>query len=138
MKIHFRTHYEMMDTPSKGIVFTEPSRTKQAFKDECDINAILRRAKATGVVDHVSQLQPVYADVSTFSDLADCYAKVEMAENSFMALPSELRAELGHDARNLVPYINNPANREKCISYGIFKKPELEYSARIVNDGVKE
>lgn len=122
MALHFPNQYDMMKE-KKGITFKEPTRTKQDYKEECDINSIMRRYEATGVISHVSELQPFYADVSAYGDLQEAYAIMDKAEQAFMALPSALREELGHDPRNLVGYINNPANREKCIEFGIFNKP---------------
>lgn len=132
MAIHFPSQYDM-EVEKKGITFTEPSRTKQDYKEECDINAIMRRYEATGIISHVSELQPIYADVSAFGDLQEAYAIMEKAQAGFDALPSALREELGHDPRNLVPYINNPANKQKCIEYGIFNKPEVVVMPNVVD-----
>ena len=138
-KLHFKNHYETMEEQKKGITFTEPSRTQQQFAEECDINIILDKFNATGVMSHVSSMQPVYADVTGYGDLAECFRKVENAQAAFDALPSKLRAELDNDPRNLVPYITNPANKERCIEYGIFNKPvEVPVENRIIDNPVKD
>lgn len=131
-KLTFRTVYtEMKEKP--GITFTEPSRTQQEFRDECDINVILERYAATGILDHTSAYQPVFADVTAYDgDFQQAFAVVQRAEEAFMALPSALRAELDNDPSRLVAFIKNPANKDRCIEYGIFNKPEAVVADPVV------
>lgn len=35
-----------------AIVFTEPSKTRQSFKDECDVDNIVRQFERTGLITH--------------------------------------------------------------------------------------
>lgn len=134
-KIHFPSCYDM-EVEKRGITFTEPTRTKQDYKEECDINTIMRKYEATGIVSHVSAMQPFYADVLEYGDLQDAYAIMDKAQQAFDALPASLRQELDNDPRNLVGYISNPANKEKCIEYGIFNRPVMESSqTRIIDTG---
>ena len=62
-KLEFRTQYTERKV-KPGITFTEPSLAKQAFKEQCDINNVLKRYNATGILDHVTSMQPVYADLT--------------------------------------------------------------------------
>lgn len=56
-------------------------KTHQSFKDECDINNIVRTYTNTGIVTHVARLKPQYGDnpESTFFDLAAAKAAVDSA-----------------------------------------------------------
>ena len=47
----FRKNYEV--SPRNPVVFPEQGRTKQAFKDECDINNIMRRFETSGALPHM-------------------------------------------------------------------------------------
>ncbi len=49
-------------------VFTRASRTQQSFRDECDINNILRKFNVTGQLP-IGSVQPQYGD---FSGITDC------------------------------------------------------------------
>src|SRR6185369_4770159 len=57
-----------------GEVVPDPkaiSMTKQSFKDECDINNIVRRFEATGIVDHINaaHAKGLYTDLPSGLDL---------------------------------------------------------------------
>lgn len=69
----------------------EESRTKQSFKDECDINRIMKRHAQTGLIDHLSTREPHYGDFSAAVDLHTAMEQVRAAQDDFAALPSEVR-----------------------------------------------
>ena len=48
-------------------VFVRPSRTQQSFRDECDINNILRKFNVTGELP-LGSVQPQYGDFSGITD----------------------------------------------------------------------
>lgn len=134
-KLVFRTIFSER-YEKKGITFSEPSRTKQQFKEQSDINNILKRYQATGILDHVSKFQPVYADVADYGDLTHAFEIVNNASEAFNALPSELRFELDNDPRKLVEFIKDPNNAERCIKYGLFDKPTMEVVENRLVDSV--
>lgn len=124
MSVEIRTHFSET-REKKGITFKEPSLTKQANKDECDINKIMAKYNLTGQLDHVKSMQPVYGDATVFGDgYRSALALVEKAKVAFGALPSELRIELGQNPAALEGFMMNPANKDKCIKYGLFE-PEV-------------
>jgi len=43
-------------------VFTQPSLTKQSFRDECDVNLIVKRYTETGMINHIPRTNPQYGD----------------------------------------------------------------------------
>jgi len=45
-----------------AIVFTQPSLTRQSFKDECDVNLIVKRYTETGMINHIPRTTPQYGD----------------------------------------------------------------------------
>lgn len=128
--MEFKNNYSCR-VPFDGIKFTEPTRTKQSMKDECDINLILKRYQATGVISHVSSKQPIFADVSNFDTYDKCLAYINKAEDAFNALPSELRLKLDNNPQNLVSFIKDPKNYDDCIRLGIFNKPVKESVPRV-------
>ncbi|QXP07881.1 MAG: internal scaffolding protein [Arizlama microvirus] len=102
-----------------SLKFTKPSRTKQAHKDECDINLIVPRYSKTGLVTHLNRASPSFADVTSFGDYAESLQTVVMAQDSFMQLPATLRARFGNDPAQFVSFCSNPANKDELISLGL-------------------
>ena len=45
-----------------AIYFDSPGKTRQSFKDECDVNRIVDRFTRTGIVEHGQRRQPQYGD----------------------------------------------------------------------------
>jgi hypothetical protein len=41
-------------------------------------------------------------------------------------LPSALRKELDNNPANLLPFIQDEKNKERCIEYGLINKPIME------------
>ena len=72
----------------------DEGRTKQAFKDECDVNQIMARYEKTGLITHLAKKQPVYLDVSEVGDYRDALEHVEQTREFFMGFPAKIRAAL--------------------------------------------
>lgn len=107
-------------------VYTEnnkPSKTDQQYKDQVEVNYILRKYQKTGILSHVQQMQGQYTDVSQIPDLHEALLKVELAEKSFMQLPSEVRKMMNNDPTQLIEFLQNPANDEKAIELGLKASP---------------
>jgi len=113
---------EILD-PRTGELVKEPSMTKQSFKEECDINNIVRRFEATGVVDHINQAhaQGLFTDLPDALDLQAGLNMIKQAEGAFMALPASLRARFENDPVQFVDFMDNPANQEEMIKLGLAK-----------------
>lgn len=73
------------------------SRAKQSFKDDCDINLIVKRHAQTGMWDHLANTTPTYGDNSAAVDLQEAFQSVKDAEEAFRQLPAEVRAVVNHD-----------------------------------------
>lgn len=115
--MEFRNQYTERKEKT-GITFTEPSRTKQDFVEESDINNIMRRYAVDGILPVGNAQAGVYADVSEFGDYRDSLHKVMAAEERFNSLPSELRKKFDYDPQKMIDFIMDPANKEECIKYG--------------------
>ena len=87
------------------------SLTKQSFKDECDINKILKRAQKAGTLSHLEQYQGVYGDFADF-DFLEAQINLTKGREVFDALPSELRSEFHNSPAEFFNYVNDPANAD--------------------------
>lgn len=103
----------------KPVVKCGPTRTKQEFRNETDINKVMARYFKTGFFDHVSRTAPVFADVSKVGDYASVVRRVKAAEDAFMALPAEVRLRFNNDPAQLVSFLQDPRNREEAVGLGL-------------------
>lgn len=90
-------------------------RTKQSFKDQCDINKILKRAQVKGGLAHVQKYpEAVYGEFDPELDLFVARERIAKAEAIFGDLPAEVRREFNNDAVAFVQY-GNKVGIEKLI-----------------------
>lgn len=87
-------------------------RTKQSFKDETDINKILKRAQKTGTISHLNKHEKRYGDFANF-DFFDAQLQLAAGRTIFDELPSELRAEFNQNPADFFEYVNDPANVDR-------------------------
>lgn len=109
-----------------GISNDEPSRTRQAHKDECDINFLMDRYERTGLffdpADQGTRVSPQFGDFNGFDYIEAMNAVVE-ANDRFSALPARLRARFENDPAQLLFFLQDEKNRDEAISLGLLDKP---------------
>lgn len=120
----FRTAYDR--DSFEGITFTEPTMAQQHFKDECDVNNILRKYEATGLVTHLANGTPSYGDFSSVLDFQQAQNLLIEAQDAFDALPASLRKRFDNDPAVMLEFIENPDNREEAERLGLVSKPSAE------------
>lgn len=101
-----------------------PSRTKQAHKDECDINRIMAKYQKTGAIAHVTRYKPIYAELTgeTFQEMLH---KVQVAEEMFNDLPSKLRRKFDGNPALFLEYVQNPSNLPEMVELGLATKADI-------------
>lgn len=116
-----------------SIVFDGESRTKQAFKEECDINRILSSYMRTGIVQGAAT-PPTYGDLSPI-DYQSALNLIIEAEEAFDSLPSALRKRFDNDPSEYLSFASNPDNRDEMIKLGLLDAPAPDPSpVRVVID----
>lgn len=92
--------------------------TKQANKDECDVNLILAKYQKTGIITHRQQFEPQYDD-ATGVDFQTAMNLVKSSEAMFNELPSSVRRQFRDSPIEFMNFVNDPANQDAMIEMGL-------------------
>lgn len=96
--------------------------TKQSFKDECDINNILKKYNRTQLLTHVNKIQGSYGDFSGVQDYQTSLNQVIHAQDAFNGLPSDLRKRFLNDPINFIEFVNDPSNYAEAAKLGLLNE----------------
>lgn len=99
----------------------EESRTQQQFKEQCDVNHIMRKYATTGTLTHLNHRRGVYGDFSEIKDYRASLHAIMSSNDAFLALPSALRKKFNNDPAEFLDFVSNPANREEARNLGLLK-----------------
>ncbi len=107
-----------------------PSMTKQSFKDECDVNNIIRSYDKTGIFTHLNETIPQYAVFTADEVLGtvdfDYHAAlniVRAADDGFEALPAVLRKRFLNDPGEFIKFVDDPENHDEAVQLGLVEAP---------------
>ncbi len=103
------------------ITFAKKGRTKQSFKDECDINLIIDRHTKGQVNAHVNAHIAEYG-FATGDDFATCMRTVTQAQEMFDGLPSAIRNRFANSPANFLDFFNEANNQEEGEKLGLWPK----------------
>lgn len=105
---------------------SEKSLTQQQFKDECDINNIMRKYSDTGQFTHLTQKTGMYADFSNIQDYQTMLDTVRYADEAFNTLPAQIRARFRNNPGDLLEFLQDPKNEPEAIALGLaIAKPQI-------------
>lgn len=110
---------------------TSESLTQQQFKDECDINVIMKNYTETGTISHLRPSPGVYADLSQIGDLKTALDELHRASEAFNLLPAKVRTRFNNDPAELVAFCSDSKNLDEAIALGI--APPKSTSANAIN-----
>lgn len=127
--VKIKSIYEPTEYGPESNLKFEKTLTQQQFKDEQNINNIMRKYGAAAFSSQTQYLQQGFADFSKPVDFLTAKTLIVQAENHFNELPAELRKEFDNNPVNLVNFVKDEKNREKAIKLGLLdpekiKKPE--------------
>ncbi len=95
------------------------SRTKQSMKKECDVNRIVASFQKTGLITHLAEGYPIFADVSELGDYRSVIEQVRAVDKYFAGLPAAVRTAFGNDASNFMDYLESGATVEELEKAGL-------------------
>lgn len=109
---------------------------QQQFKDDCDVNTIMRRFQKTGVIDHVAKHQPIYGFASSQS-YHESMNIVAIADSMFNDLPSSIRNEFSNNPEAFLEFVQDPKNAERAAELGIALSDEAAAAASELQEAAK-
>lgn len=101
-----------------------PSRTRQEFKNECDLGLIVRRFMKTpeglqALRNAQGYLNARFEDVSNIPDYRDALELIKRSEAVFEALPAILRSRFQNDVASFLDFVDDPKNLDELRSLGL-------------------
>lgn len=109
-----------------GVSFTMPTLTQQHFKEECDINNIMKKYAVTGLLPNVAG--GIYSDLPDVTDFFALQNYMLSTQDAFMELPSAIRKRFDNDPASLLDFLDNYSNHDEAVSLGLLEKPSIENS----------
>lgn len=124
--------------PSRKVVkdFVEPSMTKQSFKDQCDVNNILKRYRNAGVSPYQMPQPGSYQNCLGVTDYQTALHQIREAEASFGALPAELRKRFDNDPGLFLDFVHDPSNFDEMVELGLANKPKSKVVEPVVESSL--
>lgn len=117
-------NYSMEDVSREtGLQCDDESLAVQSERDDCDINTIVQRFGVTGTLPTGVRM-PTYGDFVGVGNFREALDALQAAEESFMAMPAEVRRRFDNDPGAFVDFCSDPANIEEARSLGL--APPLE------------
>lgn len=136
MSMHFKGFDESRERRLPTVIAGE-SKTLQNFKDECDINNIMKKFERTGMLNHAKAFEGGYGDFTdTPVDFQEAMNIVLRAEEMFATVPAKVRKEFDNDAGKFLSFVEDPANLERCRELGLalpVEEPAAPMKVEVVN-----
>ncbi|WNK13660.1 MAG: internal scaffolding protein [Microvirus sp.] len=102
-----------------SVSFSGDGRTKQSFKDECDVNRIMGRYLSSGILpEHLNRATAQFVDCSAV-DFQEAQLIVSGARTLFAELPSAVRSRFHHSPEAFLEFAENPANGVALAQMGL-------------------
>lgn len=99
-------------------------RTHQSFKDECDINQIVRKSQANGRLPDLIKTNPKYGDFSEPLTYQESLNVVIHANDQFANLTAQTRKKFNNDPAQFLEFAANPENLPEMVKLGLATKRE--------------
>lgn len=112
----------------------DASMTQQQFKDECDINNIMKKYNSTGEFGRLTSKQGVYADFSQITDYQEMLHTVKYAQDAFASLPAEVRKKFSNDPGELLAFVQDPNNYDEGVKLGLINERPIKNEPIKTND----
>lgn len=102
--------------------FHKPSLTKQSFAPECNINNIMARYLADGLIEHVNEHKGHYDDLPDEVGYHESLNTVMAAQDAFNSLTSKIRTQFDNDPAKFMAFVSDPENQDEIDALGLGEK----------------
>jgi len=103
-----------------SLSFPAQGRTKQSFKDECDVNRIMARYLSTGELPNLNNVEPQYLDCTAF-DYQQHQNFIAGAMSLFHELPSAIRSRFQNSPAEFLDFCSQEKNRPELAEMGLLR-----------------
>lgn len=107
-----------MARKSTALKFTEPGRTQQHFKAECDVNNIVRRFAETGIQESFARGKPRF-EFCTNQSFHEAQCIVAEVNTAFAEMPAKVRSYFSNDPANYIAALDDPDRRDDLVDLGL-------------------
>lgn len=118
----------------------EEHLTQQQFKDETDINVLLKRFNITGQLPQNVRM-PQYGDFTGIDNFQEALDALNQSDEAFRQMPAEIRDRFGNDPGKFVDFCLDDRNREEAARMGLVAPPappSLEQQTLETLKGIRE
>lgn len=97
-------------------------KAQQQFKEDADLNIIMRKFQKGEAIDHFAKYGGVYGDFNphTYQESLNIIKK---ADEMFAELPSNVRNRFENDPSAFLTFVQNPDNLEEAKTMGLGLAP---------------
>ena len=114
---------------------SEPTLTQQQFREQCDINNIIKNYTQTGELP-LSKKVGQFLDVSHVQDYQTALNTVIEAQSAFDNLPSKIRSRFENDPNQLLAFIEDDANYAEAQTLGLLPQNQSPSQTTNQNTGI--
>ena len=115
--------------PTMYDIEKNPSLTKQSFAKDANINTIMGRYTGSGRIGLSREpraTQPMQGDFTTGKDFLEVQNKIAQANQSFQAMPSEIRNRFQNNPGKLLNFLEDKENHKEAVKLGLMQIYEEE------------
>lgn len=122
---HGQIHVRRLDgSLDVGFPNDEPSMADPSFEPDTNVNNVMKRhAGSMESAFHARRLSGSYADLSNLPNYQEMLHTVRDAQDTFNAMPADLRKKFDHDPAKLISFLSDPKNKDEAIALGLVNKP---------------
>lgn len=103
-------------TEATGVFTGSETLVQQQFREETDINTIVRRFGLTGALPP-NVTPAMYGDFTGITDFETAQDMVNRVREGFLRLPAELRERFGNDPARLADYVDGLSESELAAAF---------------------
>ena len=97
------------------------SLAQQQFKEECDVNHIMKKYEKTGILEHRNNYEGRYGDFLSAPDYHSAMNAICAADEMFMSVPASIRQRFGNDPAAFLEFVQDPENLDEVRELGLAK-----------------